>query len=287
MVPLFYNIEVLQNAGFNRPPRNRSEFLELSRTLAGQGRHGIALSLSPANPRGLYRDILPWFWAAGAPGFPDGGPLFPGRAAAETLEFLDSLRRDGLLSPGSFSKTAEQKREEFIGGRIGMMTGAVSDIALLRQRMPPGEDGRDRFGITALPVPDGFVGKPAFGLLGWYAAVPAGTKHPREARAFLRFLAEKAPLLAAAAHAVPGSGAGPGGQISGDPLFSKAWDMYEGGDAIRGYDGFRRFRELEALFRVELFSLFEGSRSPAETAEALRRGWADISNGEVPVKMEN
>jgi ABC-type glycerol-3-phosphate transport system substrate-binding protein len=197
---------------------------------------------------------------------------------ADTLEFFDRLRREGLLSPDSFSKTPEQKREEFASGRTGMMIAPVGDIAPLRQKMGAAPGGGDPFGVTVIPGPESAAGKSVFGLGGWYAGVSARSKSPREAWAFVSFLEEKAPLLAAASRAVPGAGTDPGSYIREDPLYGKIWDMYEGSRTVREFDGVPRFRDLEALFRAEFSGLLSGNRSPAETATAIQQGWALILN---------
>jgi multiple sugar transport system substrate-binding protein len=279
MIPLFYNIDVLRSAGFSRPPRNRSELLEISRALAGEGRFGLGLALGPEDVLGLYRGVFPWFWAAGTALVQEGGPAFSGRAFTETLDFLAQLYREGLIPPDAFSKTGEQRLDDFVRGRSAMMTASIRDIGLLRERfLAAAGEGPDRFGITAVPGPDAYAGKPVFGLTSWYAGLSAQSDHPEEGRAFLAFLGERAPLLAAAAHAVPGSaasgppGAGPD-HAAEDPLYSKAWDMSEAGEMAREFYGLPRFEERALLFRGELQKLFEGRQSSAETAAAIQQGW--------------
>jgi multiple sugar transport system substrate-binding protein len=273
MNPLFYNIPKLRAAGFDRPPKNRSEFIHYARTLSRSepGHFGAALSLSPDYPPGLYEDVFSWLWASGGL-TPEGDKnAVPSGPLTETLEFLARLRGEGLLSPESFTKTREQKLDEFINGKIGMMISPVRDITLLRERM-----GEAAFGITTLPAPDGFIGKPGFGVSGWYAGISAQCAHPDEAWTFLSFLAAKRRFLAEKAHAVPGSGNGYREYLNGDPLYSKAWDMYEAAEGGREFSGFPRFPELAALFREELFALFEEGKNPAAAAQKIQERWAEL-----------
>ncbi|MDR2102884.1 MAG: extracellular solute-binding protein, partial [Treponema sp.] len=215
MYPFFYNIAVLKNAGFDRPPKTRSEFLAYAQAVTNpaEGRYGTALSLRAEDSRAVYREIFPWFWAAGNFFFQEGEPHFTARAELETLGFFDQFRREGILSPGSFSKTEEQKREEFLTGKIAMMIGSIRDIDFLRERM-----GDESFGITTIPGPDGYIGKPAFGLSSWYAGISRRSAHKDEAWHFLAFLAERTSFLAAKAHAVPGDGSGRSGYIGANPF---------------------------------------------------------------------
>jgi ABC-type glycerol-3-phosphate transport system substrate-binding protein len=274
---LFYNIDLLKAEGFDRPPKTREEFLACARAMAARregaasaqgrgGAYGTALALSPGDRLGIRREIFPWAWAAGAAIIRDGQVDFSGRPAVETLRFLGQLHTEGLLSPGSFDKTRAQKNGEFARGTIAMMTGSTEDIPLLRKRM-----GDAAFGITQIPGPAGFAGKPAAGSSSWYAGISASCEYPDEAWTFLTVLAEKSPLLAARVRAVPGSG--PQDYITGDDFYAKAWDIYEASDLIREFSGFPEGDELEALIREELPPLFEGSRSAADTAAAIQNRW--------------
>jgi multiple sugar transport system substrate-binding protein len=179
------------------------------------------------------------------------------------------LNREGLLSPGTFSKTGAQKTGEFARGRVAMMTGSMEDIPFLREKM-----GDPAFGVTLIPGPAAYAGKPVIGPSFWYAGISASCEYPDEAWAFLSFLAKKSPLLAAQARAVPGNGDGPGSYIEEDPLYAKAWDIYESADVIRDFSpGFLRAGDLETIIREELAALFAGKQNAAETSAAIQKRW--------------
>jgi multiple sugar transport system substrate-binding protein len=141
---LFYNINILKAAGFDRPPRDREEFLRYARAVSGGGnegpakKYGAALALSPAESRGVYRDVFSWIWAAGALMIRDGAPDLGGRPVTDTLAFLAQLNQEGCLAPQSFTAAGAQRLDEFAAGKIAMMTGSVRDIARVREKM---EDG--------------------------------------------------------------------------------------------------------------------------------------------------
>jgi multiple sugar transport system substrate-binding protein len=286
---LFYNIDLLKTAGFDRPPKTREEFIVYAKAVTGgQGTRspgsaepprtagasgagkifGAALAFSPQDPRSVQRDFFSWIRASGTPVIRDGRPDFRIRAVTETLEFLEQLNRERLLSPGTFNKTGTQKTGEFAQGNIALMIGSVEDIPFLRERM-----GDSAFGVTLIPGPAGYTGKPVIGTSFWYAGISGSCQYPDEAWAFLSFLAEKSPLLAAQARAVPGSGNNPGNYIEDDPLYAKAWDIYEAADVIRDFSGFPRTDDLETIIREELAALFEGKTKAAETAAAIQRRW--------------
>ncbi|MDR1106633.1 MAG: extracellular solute-binding protein [Treponema sp.] len=245
---LFYNIDILKAAGLDRPPGNRAEFLAAAKAATGNGIYGAALSLSPGDPRSVFRDVFSWMWAAG------GGPLspdFPGRAAIGTLDFLGQLAREGCLAP---------ETEEFAGGKIAMTTGSVKDIAFL--------EGKVNFGITVIPPPAGYTGKPVFALYGLYAGITAGCAHPDEAWSFLSFLAEKMPS-AGLVRPIGESET----EADLNPLAVKARDMYEAAEIIQGYARLERGAELEAAVRKEIIPLLEGRRNGADTAAAIASQW--------------
>ncbi|MDR3343455.1 MAG: extracellular solute-binding protein [Treponema sp.] len=273
MAPLFYNIAVLKAAGFDRPPKSRTDFLHYARTITAQNpnRFGMALSLDAANPEDMYLDVYSWVWASGAVMMKQGRPNITDRSIIETLEFLGTLWEEELLSPNSFSKTREQKLEEFCDGRIGMIIASVQDIDDIRERI--GDTG---FGITTIPVPDGYFGKPVFGLTSWYAGISRYSEHKEAAWAFIAFLAEQVSVLAVQTHGLPGIGNVPEDSLGDTPFYAKVYDMYEGGDTIQEFIGIPRVRELESIIWEELYTMLEEGRSARVTAEAMQRRWRDV-----------
>ncbi|MDR1957002.1 MAG: extracellular solute-binding protein, partial [Treponema sp.] len=275
MIPLFYNVAVLQAAGFDRPPKNRADFLRYAQAITDRerGRFALALALNPEYPDGLYVDVYSWIWAAGALMLPGGKPDVTSPLIRETLDFLTTLHTEGLLAPNSFSKTREEKLEDFIQGKIGMMLASVQDIDTLRQRM--GEAG---FGITTVPGLDN-TKKPVFGLTSWYIGISRQSEHQEQAWAFLSFLAERSSILAAASYAVPGSWMGAQNYLKRDPLYAKAYDMYEGGDALQEFTGIPRVYALESIMREELYAMLEQGRDAAATAQGIQTRWEEALGG--------
>jgi multiple sugar transport system substrate-binding protein len=259
---LFYNIEILKAAGFDRPPKNREEFLNCARAIGSLGKQhsGAAMALGPADPRGIRRDVFSWIRAAGAAMPADGGPDFQDRRIVDTLDFLNRLNRESLLAPGTFDASGKQRLEEFAARRIGMMIGSIKDIGILRQKMDEGV-----FGVTLVPGPADYPGKPVLGLSTCYAGIGALCKYPDEAWAFLSFLRENSALLASRTGAIPDS------YVPEDPLYAKIWDIYEGAELVSEFPGLPRMAELEAAVREELALMFRGAAGPAETAAAIQK----------------
>lgn len=273
MAPLFYNIEVLHQAGFDRPPKNWTDFLLYARTITDKdsGRFGSALALGPEYPQGIYLDLYSWIWASGTVIITNNEPNFTAPPVIDALRFLNTLHQEGLIAPDMFLKSREQKLEEFSAGKIGMMIASVQDIELVRQKM-----GDSNFGITAIPGPDMYLGKPVFGLTNWYAGISQECAYKNEAWIFLSFLARRVSILTAASHAVPGSRSDPGNYFKEDAFYSKAYDMYEGGDGIQEFAGYPAVHVLDFIVREELYAMFELGQSEAATAGAIQRRWEEV-----------
>jgi multiple sugar transport system substrate-binding protein len=228
---LFYNIDILKAANLDRPPKTRAEFLTAARAVAQAGAgqntvHSFTLELS----HGARQNIYPWIWAAGGEIYANNTPVLS-RIAADTIAFFGQLNREGLLSPGFITDAG--RLEEFAEGKIAMITGSARDIAFLERG-----SGNINFGITA--IPGTAPGKNRLGLLKIYAGISADCVRPNEAWLFLSFIAGKSQILAEKLAAIPGSipASFPAEYIVKNPLYSKAWDIFEAAEIVeyRGDD---------------------------------------------------
>ncbi|AEF80312.1 ABC transporter substrate-binding protein [Leadbettera azotonutricia] len=271
--PLFYNIDILREAGFSRPPKNRSEFFAYAKavTNAEAQRYGLALSLSPDDSRSIYTNVYPWVWAADATLLDKGRPALAQKATVETLEFFADLDREGLLYPNPFSMGENEKLNAFIKGRAAFMLGRVQDIEILKREL-----GASHFSLTSIPSSDSYTGKPVFGASGWALAPSQTGTHQEEAKEFISFLYEKKSVLAENAHAVPGAGSNPPAAL--DAFYAKAWDIFIAGDLVQEFNNVEKEADLEEAFRSGLARLFEDSRTSAEIAAEIQEKWEKILN---------
>jgi multiple sugar transport system substrate-binding protein len=174
------------------------------------------------------------------------------------------LQENNILSPDSFSKTRQQKLDEFVSGRIGLMIAPVQDIEALRQRI--GDAG---FGITTIPTSDTYAGKSRIGLSRWYACISSHSEHKNEAWAFLSFLSSQAPALADAAYAVPGAGI----YTRDDTFYSKAYDIYENADVTDELTGLPKTHTLETIVWEEVKNMLEAHQDAPATAQNIQTRW--------------
>jgi ABC-type glycerol-3-phosphate transport system substrate-binding protein len=278
---LFYNIELLQSAGFDRPPKTREEFLASARAVATRYNDrvmttaGSAVSLSPEDGQALSRDIFSWIWAGGGDFWTgENTPFMNTRAITADISFFGSLYRENTMVQRIFDTTGEQRLEEFARGRVALMVASTRVIPFLRERM-----GDEAFGITTIPFSGaGLPERYGISLSGIYAGISADCANPDEAWVFLEFLAGQSSLFCEIFKAVPGvvSDIIPGEYIMDDPFYSKAQAIFESSVMIEGFSGKPGAYEYENAVREELQTFFESTRSVQETVIAIQRRWDEV-----------
>ena len=109
-------------------PTNRTEFAEAAKkmTNADENEFGWVLPLSLETPNGIQNDVMAWVWASGASMLKDGQPDVENEAVVGALEYIKSLNDAGVISPGIFAKKEQDKVEEFVNGRVGMMVDSLA-----------------------------------------------------------------------------------------------------------------------------------------------------------------
>ena len=104
--PVFVNLDLMANAGLDGPPTTRTEFVEAARKLTDEAsnRYGWVLPLSLQAPNGIQNDVMSWVWASGDSMMKDGKPDLTNENVVGTLEYIQSMYDEGLISPGAFAK---------------------------------------------------------------------------------------------------------------------------------------------------------------------------------------
>jgi len=286
---LYYNVNILREAGFTKPPKSRNDFLNCARAVADrdQNRWGLAMDLNSS--RGIYDDIFPWIYSSGVRLIKEGKPALTSRQVIESLSFLSLLNGEGLI--GVFSAISGDKLQKFISGRTAFMIAPACWIEYVRKMM-----GEEAFGITSVPAPDGIPdptgaasekrgslqddnkGKIYFSSAGWTVGISSSSVHREEALLFRDFIAEKAVLMPETTGAIPETGVP---MTSGDPLYSKLWDIAISGEIANDFTGLP-WNELDSIFREELLRLFSAGSGeqikPDETAAAIQERWEKVIN---------
>ena len=270
---LYYNINILREAGFSRPPRSRNEFLSYARTIANARRgsgdevSGVVLAMDGSSSRSIYDNIFPWIWAGGVQLISDGNPAVTSRQVIDSLSFLASLNTDGIISPGILSNPDADKIEDFITGRAAFMIAPTMYIELAKEHL-----GEDAFGITSVPQPENYAGKPSYAAFAWTLGIMTASPVKEEARLLADFLAGKASLFVERTNAVPL-------YQTQDPFYSRVWDIIIAGDDAGDFSGLAAEHEFEQIFREELAKLFASQSNAAQTAAAVQARWEALLSG--------
>ena len=247
----FYNIDILQNAGNDRPPTTRAEFLAMAesvaRTYADNEVSPFAIALAEETPTRIRNDFYPWVWALGGDvrfGFSGEGAFEPSPQTTNAVNFLARMNLDHLLAEGTFRRTGEELLVMFAEGKVAMILASSRDIPFLRNA------GRINFDVTAVPALAS--GRNRLGVSGIYAGISSTSPHPEHAWAFIVFVESKINLLAEILGAVPGNlfANFPPRYIEDDGMYAKVWDIFEDAEIVEFASD--DVQEIEAAKQIRL-----------------------------------
>ena len=270
--PVFVNLDIAKAAGIDKMPTNRTEFAEAAKkmTNADKNQFGWVLPLSLETPNGIQNDVMAWVWASGASMLKDGKPDLENETVVGTLEYIKSLNDAGVISPGTFAKKEQDKVEEFVNGRVGMMVDSLAHINLIRERNP-----NLNFGISAVPAVDGYTGKRGMPYASWGIGISEGSEHKEEAWKLVEYLMspEVNSKLVTIANAFPGNVKAKPDLTKSDPLFSEAFKIYQEGYLANEFVGLPVAEELMRQMDIEVQKLLEGQATTQEAAAATQKQW--------------
>ncbi|MFO1141516.1 MAG: sugar ABC transporter substrate-binding protein [Amaricoccus sp.] len=270
--PVFVNLDLAKAAGVDKMPSNRTEFLEAAKkmTNADKNEYGWVLPLSLDTPNGIQNDVMSWLWASGGSMLKDGKPDLESDAVVGTLEYVKSLNDAGVISPGIFAKKEQDKVEEFVNGRVGMMVDSLAHINLIRERNP-----NLNFGIMGVPAADGYDGKRGLPYASWGIGISEGSEHKEEAWKLVEYLMspEVNSKLVTIANAFPGNVNAKPDLSKSDPLFTDAFQIYQQSKLANEFVGLPVAEELMRQMDVEVQKMFEGQETAQQAAAATQKQW--------------
>ena len=270
--PVFVNLDLAKAGGVDKMPTNRTEFAEAAKkmTHADKNEFGWVLPLSLETPNGIQNDVMAWVWASGASMLKDGKPDLENETVVGTLEYIKSLNDAGVISPGTFAKKEQDKVEEFVNGRVGMMVDSLAHINLIRKRNP-----KLNFGISAIPAVDGYTGKRGMPYASWGIGISEGSEHKEEAWKLVEYLMspEVNSKLVTIANAFPGNVKAKPDLTKSDPLFSEAFKIYQEGYLANEFVGLPVAEELMRQMDIEVQKLLGGQATAQGAAAATQKQW--------------
>jgi multiple sugar transport system substrate-binding protein len=270
--PVFVNLDIAASAGVNTMPSTRSEFVDAAAKMtdADKNQYGWVLPLSLQSPGGIQNDVMSWNWASGNSMLKDGKPDLENPNVIETLEFIKSMDDAGVISPGIFAKKEQDKVEEFVNGRVGMMISSLAHINLIRERNPD-----LNFGISAIPAMDGYDGARGLPYASWGIGISDSTENKKEAWKLVEYLMspEVNGKLVSIANAFPGNVNATPDFVQSDELFGKAFEIFQSGYLANEFVGLPVAEELMRQLNVEMQKMMDGQQSAAEAAAAAQAEW--------------
>lgn len=270
--PVFVNLDLMEAAGVANPPATRSEFAAAAAALvdAANNRYGWVLPLSLEQPNGIQNDVMSWVWASGGSMMADGQPDLTNDAVRSVAEFIKGLYDAGVIAPGAFSMREQDKVEEFVNGRVGMMISSLAHINMIRERNP-----ELNFAITAIPAEDGYTGKRGLPYASWGIGVAANSPHQAEAWKLVEFLmsAETNSRLSSIANAFPGNINSTPDFVQTDELFGAAFEVFQAGYLANEFVGLPVAEELMRLFSEQFQLYLDGSQSLDDALNNAQEAW--------------
>ncbi|MDR3355811.1 MAG: extracellular solute-binding protein [Spirochaetaceae bacterium] len=273
---LFYNISILEDAGFDRPPKTRAEFAEVCLRLKEKNIYGLSVSGN------FFTDIFPWIWTETGTRTPQtingekDGFDFDEKNFVGSMDFFNSLNRHNTLGRPPFIKDEDEKINNFIAGKTAMITASSKLIEKLETRE------NMRFGITNIPYPENHSGRPVFSMNCVHTAVLSTSRYKEEAFEFVEFLSAANAALSAASGAISEavfesswaeaepSGGGPD-EPPLEEVYAKARSMAESAEGVDEWRLFSACASLGSIASEEINSMFRYRQSAADTAKNIKK----------------
>lgn len=272
--PIFINLDMLKEAGIDTVPSNRTEFMEAAKKLTNKDKnqYGWVLPLSLQAPNGVQNDIMSWVWASGQSMLKDGQPDLTNEHVVSALKYIESMYKEGVISPGSFAKKEQDKVEEFVNGRVGMMISTLAHINMIRERNPD-----LNFTISDFPAEDGYTGRKGLPYAAWGIGVSESSENKAEAWKLVSYLMspDVNSKLVSIANAFPGNVEAKPDFVVSDDLFAKGFEIFQSGDLTNEFTGLPVAEDLMRLLDVEIQMMLEGDQSVEDALASAQEKWIE------------
>jgi len=184
---LFYNKEMLEQAGIAEVPATWDELLEAAAIMKEKGIVEYPIVWSWKQAEALAVDFASITESFGGHMVTDGAPTLNDPKNVQALEFMVKSLNDGLSNPNSREFLEEDVRGTFSSGKAAF---ALNWAYMYNLANDPNESQvAGKVGIAIDPGTSGVVSASTNGGMG--LAIPAGSEHAEEAWQFIQFLASK------------------------------------------------------------------------------------------------
>ena len=167
---LFYNKELLAEAGYENPPTTWDELKEIAAAVSNEDTYGMAIC-ARGDEEGTF-NYIPWLYATGQDIRSLDTP-----EAARSLEFLSGLIEDGSMSKEIINWTQSDVKEAFASEKAAMMINGPWQVQSLLEV-------DFEWGVALIPKDE--VNASVLG--GENLGICAGTEYKEEAFEFLAYV---------------------------------------------------------------------------------------------------
>lgn len=272
--PMYANMDLLKAAGINEIPKTWTQFYAASKAVTNSTKnvYGWIIPLSNGSPSGIQNCFMSWLWASGGNMLKDGKPDLTGNEKlTKTVEYVKSLFKAGLVTPGSYAMTEADEVEEFSNGRVAFMTDSLAHLTTIKKSAP-----NMNISFMSVPKMDDYSGKSGMDVANWGIGVSTSSKHKAEAMKFIEYLMspEVNAQIAVSANAFPGNKNAKPDYSSTDALFVDAYNIYKGCDTINEFTGLPTSEELMRKFTKQLQLYYDGDTPSSDTMlKSIQAEW--------------
>lgn len=151
---IYYNTDLLAQAGFDEPPATWDEMIDMSYAVAelgvdeeGNTIYGNGISSAPIAGAGYF--FLPWIWAHGGEYLDaDGNIAIDSPETVAAFEEVQQLFEDGVVPSGV---EIRDLRNLFAQGQVGFHWDGEFGVPIFAGLSPLGEEFADHYGIMQVP----------------------------------------------------------------------------------------------------------------------------------------
>jgi len=273
--PIFINDELMEKAGVKEAPKTWSEFAEAAKKLAAIGSNvaGYCYTMNLENPTGIQNDVLSWVWSSGGKFIKDGRANLNTPEVKAVMTLMKDLYDAGAITPGINAMKEQDKIEEFVNGRLGIIVNTLAHINMIRDRNPD-----LKYSVAQTPVKDGFTGKAGMMYATWGAGISATTKNSAEAFKLVAFLmrSDVNKELAAFANALPGNKTSTPDFTNTDPLFEDGFKIFQNTYLENEFTGLPQANELQTSLSKQFQMMLAGDKTIDQMLADGEAEWNDM-----------
>lgn len=186
---LYYNTEILAQAGIETPPSTWNEVLEQAKVIKDKGLVEYPLVWSWSQSEAMICDFTTLTAAHGGAFFNDGKPAFETGGAKAALDYMKTSLGDGLTNPASLEYFEEDVRRVFSAGDAAFAMNWTYMNSLVND--PAESQVAGKVGVMSAPGVSGVSEASAVnGSMG--LGIPSNSPHADEAWAYITHLTNQA-----------------------------------------------------------------------------------------------